>query len=234
MWIKNIVCFIGGAVCVASVCSAEAPNTISDAITNAPKYLTLRERAEQGDAAAENNYGVCCLTGEGVVQNKAEAIKWFKKAAEHGDATAQLNLGASYLTGDGVAQSKVEAAKWFRKAAEQGVAKAQFNLGVCYRKGEGVVTNETEAAIWFRKAAEQGLVPAQFDLGMCYLNGVGVPEDLEEAYKWFYLAGLSGNDQAHAARFELSQQIPATQIVEAEAQAKKWLREFEKTHPIMK
>ena len=234
MWNKFIGCFIGGVVCVVSLVGAEPPGTISDAITNAPKFLTLRERAELGDAAAQNNYGVCFLTGEGVVQNKAEAIKWFTKAAEHGDATAQLNLGASYLTGDGVAQSKVEAAKWFRKAAEQGVAKAQFNLGVCYRKGEGVVANETEAAIWFRKAAEQGLVPAQYNLGICYLNGVGVQADLGEAYRWFYLAGMSGNDQARAARSELSQQMPVSQIVEVEAQAKKWLREFEKAHPVEK
>jgi len=187
--------------------------------------ITLRWRAEQGEPAAQNNLGVCYLSGTGVRADPAEAAKWFRKAAAQGDAKAQLNLGACYLMGSGVAKDAAAAAQWFGKAAEQGEAKAQFNLGVCYRKGNGVEADKTKAALWFRKAAEQNLASAQYNLAMCYLAGTGVPEDIVEAYKWFHLAGVAGNEQATAARKELTQNMSAEQITEAQARAQQWQQE---------
>ena len=72
------------------------------------------------------------LHGQGVRQDYAQAVKWYRKAAEQGFAEAQYNLGVRYDQGQGVPQDYAEAVKWYRKAAEQGDAEAQLNLGVMY------------------------------------------------------------------------------------------------------
>ena len=72
--------------------------------------------------------------GQGVPQDYAEAVKWFRLAADQGNATAQYNLGLMYDKGQGVPQNYAEAVKWYRLAADQGNAVAQFNLGVMYDK----------------------------------------------------------------------------------------------------
>ena len=38
---------------------------------------------------------------EGVPQNYAEALKWYRLAADQGDADAQYNLGVMYANGQG-------------------------------------------------------------------------------------------------------------------------------------
>ena len=60
----------------------------------------LTELAEQGDALAQNNLGVAYANGDGVAENDAEAVKWYRKAADQGEAMAQLNLGDAYANGD--------------------------------------------------------------------------------------------------------------------------------------
>ena len=73
--------------------------------------------------------------GQGVSQDYAEAIKWFRLAAVQGDADAQYSLGRRYYNGEGVAKDYAEAAKWFRLGAEQGHAGAQYALGVMFNLG---------------------------------------------------------------------------------------------------
>ena len=41
-----------------------------------------REAAEEGDAEAQSNLGVMYVKGQGVAQDDAEAVRWFRKAAE--------------------------------------------------------------------------------------------------------------------------------------------------------
>ena len=54
--------------------------------------------------------------GEGVPENDAEAVKWYRLAAEQGDAQAQFNLAVKYANGEGVLRSGAAAADWFYKA----------------------------------------------------------------------------------------------------------------------
>ena len=49
--------------------------------------------ADQGNASAQYNLGLMYDKGEGVAENDAEAVKWYRKAADQGRATAQSNLG---------------------------------------------------------------------------------------------------------------------------------------------
>ena len=74
--------------------------------------------AEQEDAEVQNKLGRMYFDGQGVPQDYAEALMWFRLAAEQGDAGAQNNLGVAYVNGKGVPQDEAEAAKWYRLAAE--------------------------------------------------------------------------------------------------------------------
>ena len=92
-----------------------------------PDPLTeIRRRADQGDADTQFLLGLRYANGEGVPENDAEAVKWYRLAAEQGHANAQYFLGAMYANGEGVPENDAEAVKWFRLAAEQGHAGAQF------------------------------------------------------------------------------------------------------------
>ena len=57
--------------------------------------------------------------GRGVVQDEAEAVRWYRQAAEQGDVAAQVNLGVMYANGQGVPQDYVEAHKWLNLAASR-------------------------------------------------------------------------------------------------------------------
>jgi hypothetical protein len=65
--------------------------------------------------------------GEGVPENDAEAVKWYRLAAEQGYVVAQFNLGFMYANGEGVAKNAVQAFKWWNLAAAQGDKQAAEN-----------------------------------------------------------------------------------------------------------
>jgi TPR repeat protein len=63
--------------------------------------------------------------GEGVPENDAEAVKWYRKAADQGHAKAQSNLGVMYYNGDGVPENHVRAYVWLSMAKTQGYESAK-------------------------------------------------------------------------------------------------------------
>ena len=112
--------------------------------------------ADQGDADAQNNLGAMYADGEGVVEDDAEAARWYRLAADQGLAAAQVFLGAMYANGRGVPEDDAEAVRWYRLAADQGHAGAQNNLGVMYYNGEGVLQDNVTAHMWFNIAGANG------------------------------------------------------------------------------
>ena len=113
---------------------------------------SLKQRAAQGNAAAQYNLGVMYVKGEGVPQDYKESLKWYRLAAEQGLAKAQYNLGVMYVKGEGVPKDYKEAVKWYRLSAEQGYAEAQNSLGVMYRDGQGVPKDYAIAYAWLNLA----------------------------------------------------------------------------------
>jgi TPR repeat protein len=93
------------------------------------------------------------LNGQGVPQDYAEAVKWYRKAADQGLAEAQYNLGSCYAKGQGVPKDLAEMVKWYRKAADQGLAQAQYRLGLCYLDGQGV-PRDVQAYMWLDLAGQ--------------------------------------------------------------------------------
>ena len=72
--------------------------------------------------------------------------------------------------------------------------------------------------------AENGDVDALFELGVTYSTGRGgAAVDLVEAHKWFNLAALSGCTRGQQCRAEISIEMTAREIAEAQRQARSWL-----------
>ena len=53
-----------------------------------------RVQAEAGDASAQFNLGVMYDNGEGVPEDDAEAVRWYRMAAEQGNATTPTGTGS--------------------------------------------------------------------------------------------------------------------------------------------
>ncbi len=76
--------------------------------------------------------------------------------------------------------------------------------------------------------AARGDAGALFDLGIAFSTGSGVDVDLIEAHKWFNLAALGGNEEAMACRADISDDMTAREIAEAQRQARAWIQSTER------
>ena len=85
----------------------------------------VRFCAERGTANAQILLGLTYRNGEGVPEDDAEAVRWYRLAAEQGHDGGQSNLGTMYGSGEGVPEDIVLAYMWFNLAAGRGYELAQ-------------------------------------------------------------------------------------------------------------
>jgi hypothetical protein len=72
--------------------------------------------------------------------------------------------------------------------------------------------------------AARGDAEALYALGVAYSAGSdGADVDLIEAHKWFNLAALNGSERGQECRAEISEEMTAREIAEAQRQARAWL-----------
>lgn len=77
--------------------------------------------------------------------------------------------------------------------------------------------------------AARGDANALYDLGIAYSTGSGgVEVDLIEAHKWFNLAALNGSEEGMMCRADISDDMTAREIAEAQRQARAWLQSTER------
>jgi hypothetical protein len=60
-------------------------------------------------------------------------------------------------------------------------------------------------------------------MGMKYCIGHGVAQNNIIAHKWFNIASIKGSEKAKSYRLELSQEMTASEIAEAQRQARQFL-----------
>ena len=76
-------------------------------------------------------------------------------------------------------------------------------------------------------AAAQGDISAYYDLGIAFSTGShGAGCDLIEAHKWFNLAAVAGHEEAQMCRADISEEMTAREIAEAQRQARAWLADI--------
>ena len=62
-----------------------------------------------------------------------------------------------------------------------------------------------------------------FELGLLYCIGREVEQDYVTAHKWFNLAAMKGSDEARTYRCEISREMSAAQVHEAQKLARAWM-----------
>jgi len=73
--------------------------------------------------------------------------------------------------------------------------------------------------------AAAGDTHALYELGLAYSSGThGVALDLIQAHKWFNLAALRGDERSQECRHDISEDMTAREIAEAQRQARAWLQ----------
>ncbi len=148
--------------------------------------VRLRARAVAGDAGAQLALGNAYDAGDGVPQDVARAIEWYRRAATRGHVEAQVSLALLYLDARQVPRDPARAVEWLERAAGRGDAFAQYTLGGVLESGdEQVPPDLVAAARWYRRAAEQDYAPAQLSLGRMYEDGRVIPRDVRQAADWY-------------------------------------------------
>ncbi len=176
----------------------------------------LRRQADQGNADAQYQLGLMYDFGEGVPEDDATAVRWYRLAAEQGHAETEFRLGSIYAVGIGVPQDEAESGRWYRLAAEHGHSGAQASLGTWYYSGaRGVPKDDSEAVRWWRLAAEQGDFGAQHRLGLMYARGHGVLKDPVLAHMWHNIASANGNEFARGSRDNMERDMTPDEITRA-------------------
>src|ERR1700749_948067 len=103
-------------------CASTATRTRDATAQDCAKSLA---QAQQGDAAAQFDTGICYENGQNGPVDYATAAVWYRKSADHGYADAETNLAYLYNNGLGVPRDDEQAFAWYSKAAAQGESHAE-------------------------------------------------------------------------------------------------------------
>ena len=86
-------------------------------------------------------------------------------------------------------------------------------------------SGEGPIGAWLAEAG-CGEAAACYNLGVAFSTGSnGAPCDLIEAHKWFNLAAARGHEEAAHCRADISEEMTAREIAEAQRRARQWLAE---------
>jgi len=152
--------------------------------------------AQAGDSRAQVTVAEAYYHGRGTAVNRAEAVRWYRKAAAKGDPGAEATLGYCALRGIGCKADPDEAFSWLMRGALHGNAGAMSDLAYCFMNGYGTDRNPRAGFEWALKAAKKGHAAAQTLVGECYRDGRGTAADPAEADAWLRRAALQGNARA--------------------------------------
>jgi len=119
-----------------------------------PEKTAQKAKAMIGDPKAQYALAVALARGDGLPEDDAAALEWFRKAAEQGHVKACLTMSRLYFTGDGVPQDDRLGAEWLKRAAEGGSSFAQAMTGLLYLGGIGVKQDTNEALHWLSQSKE--------------------------------------------------------------------------------
>jgi hypothetical protein len=142
-------------------------------------FNELLPLAETGDHRAMYAVGSMYAAGNGVEQDLAEAMKWFKEAAKYGRPDAHYKIGLMYEQGLGVEQNYRKALHWYGIAAKHGYGYAQYKIGLFYSTGQGVKQDLVKSYAWLVTSLGNGVKNA--NQLIIDIKQQLMPEELAEA-----------------------------------------------------
>jgi TPR repeat protein len=161
-----------------------------------PAYDELRNLSNAGYAGAQYRLGQMFERAEGVVQNLADAVHWYRLAADQNFAPAQARLGLIFFI-DPPAAASISPDELDHVSSEESRPGGSM-LERSFPRGFAVYKDYAEAARWNKRAAEQGVAEAQARLGQQYALGAGLEKDMPEAKRWFTAAAEQGDAAGQA------------------------------------
>ncbi len=154
----------------------------------------LETISNTGSPGAPYMLGTMYLKGDGVKQDKKQALSWFYKAARNGSSEGAYEIARAYMHGDGVPNDLNQSISWLKVSK---VPEAQHLLGAIFEEGVAGQKNYSKAWDAFKESASANYAPAEASLGeMCYL-GLGMHKNFLQAKKWFEDAVSSGDAKAY-------------------------------------
>jgi len=142
-----------------------------------------QEKADQGDAEAQNKIGDLYYDGVAgaIEQDHAKAMEWFVKAADQGHVDGIYSVGWAYLAGEGVERDLTKGAEWMSKAVDKGHGKAMRHLARLLFMGQGVEKDTKRACELLESSASKGDIQSCCMLGKLYMEGI--PNEIEKNQK---------------------------------------------------
>lgn len=134
--------------------------------------VIFKKLASKGSIAALVEVGnIYELGGGGVIQNYAEARRWYERAVNEGDsAVACLRLGNFHYAGLGVQQNFDNAFFYFSQLDDSSEPSALYLLGKMYEMGHGVEQDFRTAMTYYQRAATLGSALAYRDIAFVQLK----------------------------------------------------------------
>ena len=81
-------------------------------------------------------------TGNGVIADNTQVVRWLERLSDKGDTDAMIKLGDLYLNADKDVFNEAKGIEWYTKAAELGNRSAKNQLGYFYLNGIHVEKNK--------------------------------------------------------------------------------------------
>jgi TPR repeat protein len=101
--------------------TAKSDSRTSEIAQTSPieKTGTVLAYAQAANARRQYEMGLMCYHGEGMPEDKEQAVEWWQRAAAQGNYEAQLSLANAYRTGTGVEKHDALANYWLEQAGSQ-------------------------------------------------------------------------------------------------------------------
>ena len=147
----------------------------------------FRKSAMAGNADGQNYLAGCLSSGNGVMRDDAEALRWYKRAVRgERNFCAVMNLAKFYRDHG----NHRRAMFWHQRAASWGDGDAFVEVGRSYYAGVGVKRDPQRGVRCFRKAirseniTQWGREDAMYSLALAFHEGPGVRKSDGLTMKW--------------------------------------------------
>lgn len=201
-----------GVVLMLTPISIEASNVKSSRTATSKEkkdsVAIMKEKADKGDAVAQNQLGVWYYEGKKVKKDYKVALDWWAKSAKQDNPDAIGNMAMCYQLGNGIKKDSVMAMSLYRAAIKKGNAsiipqheqivkntKNLFSARLlmdCYKNAIGVKRDTKKVENYQEILANAGDKEEQFSLALKYLNS----KRSEQAVKYFKMSAKNGKKEA--------------------------------------
>ena len=170
--------------------------TLATMVMGQNLYMDNIQKAEQGDAEAQNNIGKCYSLGIGVGEDNKQALAWLKKSAAQGNTKGIINVGVCYQK-----DWKFEKAlSCYEDALKKRDISAYYFLGKLYASATWVKGVDLGKSLsYYQQGAAAGEVRCQYQLSLDYNIGTTKLSQSDEKAQYWRDQVIANKDQRLAA-----------------------------------